>query len=306
MKRLTLVVLLTAMVIAGTSGAVSQSLAQALTDAQQAFQRAKAAYDTLRFSEARDLAQKASETDATNPDVFLLLGKAHYQLGELDEAMAAWNQTLVLAPKESFAKRMLEVLQSRRKDVDSRIRSIESLIADRLEAVASVECRSLLDGSKPLSDAQRAAILTLQADLAVRANQPADARTILANLLALYPKHADPVKTKLIMGQAKLRSGGEATAEGLVLLKELAAQGDYARRGHGPMGTDPLRPDPRDRRSPHRRAGQVAGRSCQALHADDARGQLLTAYLTLSAQAAPPRPDSPLSDSRHGRAGRGR
>ena len=31
--------------------------------------------------------------------------------------------------------------------------------------------------------------------------------------------------------------------------------------------------------------------------ADDARGQLLTAYLTLSAQAAPPRPDSPLGDA---------
>ncbi len=178
------------------------------------------------FSEARDLAQKASETDPKNPDVFLLLGKAHYQLGELDEAMAAWNQTLALAPKESFAKKMLEVLQSRRKDVDSRIRYIESLVAERLDAVASVECRTLLETSKPLSDAQRAAILTLQAELAVRANQPAEARTILANLLALYPKQADPIKTKLILGQAKLRSGGEATAEGLALLKQLAAQGD--------------------------------------------------------------------------------
>ena len=98
MKRLTLVVLLTAL-IAGASGAASQALAQALTDAQQAFQGAKTAYDELRFSEARDLAQKASETDPKNPDVFLLLGKAHYQLGELDEAMAAWKQTLVLAPK---------------------------------------------------------------------------------------------------------------------------------------------------------------------------------------------------------------
>ena len=128
MKRLTLVVFFTAMVIAGATGAVSQALAQALTDAQQAFQEARTAYDSLRFSEARDLAQKASETDAKNPDIFLLLGKAHYQLGELDEAMAAWNQTLVLAPKESFAKKMLEVLQSRRKDVDARIRYIESLL----------------------------------------------------------------------------------------------------------------------------------------------------------------------------------
>ena len=108
--------------------------------------------------------------------------------------------------------------------------AIESLVADKLDAVAAVECRTLLDGSKPLSDAQRAAILTLQAELAVRANQPAEARTILSNLLALYPKQADPIKTKLILGQAKLRSGGEATAEGLALLKELAGQDDTPAR----------------------------------------------------------------------------
>ncbi len=222
MKRLTPVVLLTAMVIAGAAGAVSPALAQPLSDAQQALQKARTAYDAGKFSEARDLAQKASETDPKNPDVFLLLGKAHYQLGELDEAMAAWNQTLVLAPKESFAKKMLEVLQARRKDVDSRIRYLESLVAERLDAVAAVECRTLLGSDKPLSDAQRAAILTLQAELAVRANQPAEARTILSKVLALYPQQADPIKTKLIQGEAKLRSRGEATAEGLTLLKELA------------------------------------------------------------------------------------
>ena len=110
------------MVIAGATGAASRALAQALTDAQQAFQDGKTAYDAGQFSEARDLAKKASETDPKNPDVFLLLGKAHYQLGELDDAMTAWKQTLALAPQESFAKTMLEVLQSRRKDVDARIR----------------------------------------------------------------------------------------------------------------------------------------------------------------------------------------
>ena len=151
------------------------------------------------------------------------------------------------------------------RNVDARIRSIESLAADKLDAVATVECRSLLDGSKPLTDTQRAAILTLQADLAVRANQPAEARTILSNLTALYPKQADPIKTKLILGQAKLRSGGEATAEGLALLKELAGQGDAAAAATGPMGTYQLRPEPGDQCGPHRCSGQVAGRSSQAL-----------------------------------------
>ncbi len=294
MKRLTLVVLLTAILIAGATGVVSPALAQALTDAQQAFQKARAAYDSGGFSEARDLAQKGSETDPHNPDIFLLLGKAHYQLGELDEAMAAWNQTLVLAPKESFAKKMLEVLQARRKDVDSRIRYIESLVTERLDAVAVVECRTLLENSKPLSDAQRAAILTLQAELAVRGGQPADARTIISKVLTLYPKQADPIKTKLILGQAKLRCGGEATAEGLAMLTQLAAQGDTP--AAATAQSELLTFDLSQGIDPARTAALAKWLVDHAQHfrADEARGQLLNAYLTLSTQAAPPRPDSPL------------
>ena len=297
MKRLTLVVLLTGMVIAGAAGAASPALAQPLSDAQRAFQGAKAAYGDSHFSEARDLAQKASETDPKNPDVFLLLGKAHYQLGELDEAMTAWKQTLALAPQESYAKTMLEVLQSRRKDVDARIRSVESLAADKLDAVAAVECRSLLDGSKPLTDAQRAAVLTLQADLAVRANQPAEARTILSNLMALYPKQADPIKTKLILGQAKLRSGGEATAEGLALLKELAGQGDAPAAATAQW--ELIAFDLNQGINAPRTAALAKWLSDHPKHfrADDARGQLLGAYPTLSDQAAPPRQDASLSDA---------
>ena len=209
---------------------------------------------------------------------------------------------------------MLEVLQSRRKDVDARIRAVKSLLADKLDAVATVECNSLLygrsalDGGKPLSDAQRAAILTIQAELAVRANQPAEARTILANLLALYPKQADPIKTKLILGQAKLRSGGEATAEGLAMLKELA--------NPHPL---PLSPDGRGEMLAAAATAQWelinfdlnqgidAARTAalakwladhpKHFRADEARGQLLNAYLTLSAQAAPPRPGASLSET---------
>ena len=211
--------------------------------------------------------------------------------------MAAWNQTLTLAPKESFAKKMLEVLQARRKDVDARIRDIESLVAERLDAVASVECRTLLDGSKPLSDTQRAAILTFQAELAVRANQPAEARTILANLLALYPKQADPIKTKLILGQAKLRSRRRGYGRGLALLKELAAQGDTPAAATAQW--ELISFDLNQGVDPARTAALAKWLADHPKHfrADDARGQLLTAYLALSGQAAPPRPDSPLSDT---------
>ena len=194
---------------------------------------------------------------------------------------------------------MLEALQARRKDVDARIHAIELLMADKLDTVAAAECRSLLAtyGSKPLSDAQRAAILTLQAELAVRANQPAKALAALSNVQALYPQQADPVKTKLIMGEAKLRSGGAATAEGLALLKELAAQGDVPAAATAQweligfdlgQGTDAARTAV---------LAKWLADHPKHFRADEARQRLLTAYLTLATLAGPPRSDSPLGDN---------
>ena len=64
------------------------------------------------------------------------------------------------------------------------------------------------------------------------------------------------------------------------------------------MGTDQLRPEPGDRSrpAPPRVAKWLADHP-KHVRADEARGQLLTAYLTLSTQAAPPRPDSPLGEA---------
>ena len=70
---------------------ISTALAQ--TDAEVAFQQAKVAFANQQFAAARDLLTMASQTDAKNPDIFLLKGKAHYQLGELDEALSAWRRT---------------------------------------------------------------------------------------------------------------------------------------------------------------------------------------------------------------------
>ncbi|KKK60546.1 hypothetical protein LCGC14_3023270, partial [marine sediment metagenome] len=96
--------------------------AMAQVDAQQAYSQAKTSYEADSFEQARDLAQQASETDPENPEVFLLLGKAHYQLGELDEAMAAWRRTLQLAPEQPYAKQMLAVLQDQAAEIDVRIK----------------------------------------------------------------------------------------------------------------------------------------------------------------------------------------
>ena len=191
-------------------------LAQA--DAQAAYQQAKTAYQAGKFTEARDLARKAAETDAKNPEVFLLLGKAHYQLGELDEAVAAWKQTLALAPEEPFATKMLEVLQARRTDVDTRIKLVEAMIAEKLFTPAAEECRSLL-ANKALSDAQRARVMTLQADVAVRTDNRPRPRRSSASCWSSIPSRPTRSQTTLLLGQAKLRAGGEATAEGVALLK---------------------------------------------------------------------------------------
>ena len=107
---------------------------RAQADAQAAYRQARVAYEAGKFAEARDLALKASQTDPKNPEVFLLLGRAHYQLGEQDEAVAAWKQALTLAPQEPFAAKMLETLRGQRAGVDARIVLVEALIQEKVLA----------------------------------------------------------------------------------------------------------------------------------------------------------------------------
>ena len=203
------------------AGMTAPTFAQA--DAQAAYQQAKAAYQAGKFTAARDLAEQAATTDPKNAEVLLLLGKARYELGELDEALAAWKQTLALAPQEPFATRMLEVLRARRADVDTRIKLVEAMRAERLFVPAWQESHNLLE-NKTLTDGQRAKVLTLQAHLAIRMGNPDEALKLLREVLTLYPKQADAVETSLLLGQAKLLAGGDAAAEGLDLLKQLIAK----------------------------------------------------------------------------------
>ena len=67
------------------------SFAIAQSDAEIALSNAREAFAAENFEEARDLLITAAQTDARNPDSHLLLGKAHYQLGEVKEAMEAWR-----------------------------------------------------------------------------------------------------------------------------------------------------------------------------------------------------------------------
>jgi tetratricopeptide (TPR) repeat protein len=288
MRRSTILILSAAILAAGAAPAAAQS------DAQAAYQQAKTAYQAAHFPEARDLAKTAAETDPKNAEVFLLLGKAHYQLGELDEALAAWKQTLELAPQEPYATKMLEVLQARRADVQTRIKLVEVLVAEELFGAASQQCHTLL-ADKALSDAQRAAVLTLQAEAAVRTNHLTDAQKILREVLTLYPKQADPVQTALLLGQAKLHAAGESTAEGLALLKQVVA--DHA--GTPAAATaqlELLRYDLNQGANEARVAALAKWVADNPKHARarEARERLVAAYLALDGLAPPAGPDTPL------------
>jgi tetratricopeptide (TPR) repeat protein len=204
------------------------ALAQA--DAQAALQAAQTAFEAGNWIEARQSAAKAAETDVRNPEVFLLLGKAHYQLGELDEAMAAWQKTLALAPEEPFAVKMLEALRAQRLSVETRIELVEALISERLYAAARDEVDRLL-AEKAIAKSHGARLLILKAEALFSGMRPAaagqadlaEALRSLQRAAVLYPAEVDAVQLALQTGRAKLRSTEPAMAEGIAMLRKLIA-----------------------------------------------------------------------------------
>ncbi len=199
---------------------VSPALAQA--DARAAYGQAKQAYEVGNFAQARDLAERASQTDRNNPEVFLLLGKARYQLGEVDAAMTAWKRTLSLAPEQPYAAGMLAALRGQQTDIETRIKLVRVMLDETLVAESLKEAASLLT-DKRLSEAQRAAVLLLQAEATLKLGRPAETLAKIQRLRVLHAKQLDPVQAALIEGQAKLQSGGQTTLEGVAMLRKLVA-----------------------------------------------------------------------------------
>jgi autotransporter-associated beta strand protein len=290
MQRLTFLLAAAVVLIA----AASQALAQA--DAQAAYRQAQTAFQAGRHAEARDLAKKAAETDPKNPEVFLLLGKAHYELGELDDALAAWKRTLALAPEEPFAQKMLEAVQARRTDVDTRIKLVEALIGEELYLPAGSECESIL-GNKSLSKAQRAKVMTLKADVLIHSGQPNTAMMIIQEVLTIYPQEADPAETALLMGRAKLHAGGDLnlTAEGVAALKEVVVKHAGTRAAATArfelisfdlaQGADAARADA---------LAKWIAENPKHPAATEGRRKLIEAYLAITRQEVPPTADSPI------------
>src|SRR4051812_49045410 len=191
-------------------------------DASAAFKAGKTAFEAGQFDKAREQFQTASQTDNKNPEVFLWLGKAQYQLGQVDAAITSWKKTTALAPEEPYAAQMLKALTGRTADADTAIAVINSMLADELwdPAIAAAD-RVLAD--RALTDGQRAKAITARAQALLGAGRWADAMAAANELLVKFPAAADKDEVRTIIGRAKLQAGGSRQAEGLATLQEIVA-----------------------------------------------------------------------------------
>ncbi len=284
-----IVLILAAAMLAGTA------FGQA--DALKAYEDAKAAFEAGRFAQARDLAETASRTDPRNPEIFLLLGKAHYQLGAVEKAVAAWKEAIALAPEEPYAKRMVEVLRGERRAIDSRIDLVRAMVKEGLFSPALKETTRLLAG-EALSVRQRVAITTLAAEALIRtrARVKTNPQQLLQELLVLYPEELDKARVILLLGLAKLKSGGQDTAGGLGLLEKVVA--DHPTTPAAASARFALLKYDLQQGVASSKAGALAQwleQNAEHREAPEARSMVLDAYLTLTRQGARPNPKTALS-----------
>ncbi|MEK6233177.1 MAG: tetratricopeptide repeat protein, partial [Planctomycetales bacterium] len=202
--------------------AVAAAPALGQSDAEKALDAARKSFAEEQFDKARDLLITASQTDAKNPDIRLLLGKAHYQLGELNEAMAAWRAVLRLAPNQAYAKRMLETLTGKTLDADARLQVVAGLLRDRiLEPVPRELAQIQL---QTLSDDQRLLLLQVTAEYHLENHKPQSALLALGEAAVRFPEKQDSPRTRLLLARAQVAVGGESLAPGLALLQTLAKE----------------------------------------------------------------------------------
>ncbi len=189
----------------------------AQSDAEIALNKARGAYEAGEYDVARDQLRVASQTAPQNPDIFLLLGKAHYALGEVPEAMAAWRKTLKLAPQQAYAKQMVAKLQGQLTDVATSLRLANELVQSTLYSEARNELERIALANLP--ENQHVQLLQLKAQIQVAMGQLEQARRILQEIEVRYPQAAQTPQTRLLLGLALLETDpepGMATLEGLI------------------------------------------------------------------------------------------
>jgi TolA-binding protein len=198
---------------------VSQA-AYAQSDAETAMALARTAYDAEDFESARDHAQTASQTDADNPDVFLLLGKSHFQLGELDGALTAWRTLLKLAPDHQYGRRMVNTLEGQGSNVEQRLRFARQMIAEGLITAALTELHALKT-HPALTDVQQQNVYLLLAETLILNTQGTEAQTVLSELASRHPATAESLRSRTLAARAKLAVGGAFATFGLAELSQI-------------------------------------------------------------------------------------
>ncbi len=273
----------------------------AQTDAQAALQQAREAFEAEQFELARNQARVASQTDAQNPDVWLLLGKAHFQLGELDQALSAWRTVLQLAPSHEYAQRMVETLSGQISDVDVRIRLAAVMVADGFLKTARGELQTLR-AQTALTSEQLQRVLLLLAETAVLEGQGTESLALLSEVASRNPDARDEISVRLLRARAQVATGGEFAALGLAELSKLATETPESPEGavarlelllfRLAQGEDAVAPTAawleQHGSLPAARRGRLALR------------ESVQQFVATSAQLPPPSSDAPLND--HDRA----
>ena len=267
----------------------------AQADAQQSFLEARRQYDAGNFQQARGLLIDASHTDADNPEVFLWLGRAHYELAELDQALTAFRLALRLAPDEPYATRMVEALRGAATEVEPQIRLLGIMLREGLLDAASRQCEKLLD-ERALTTAQRSRVLRLQAEVRLEQRRAADALAIIHQLQAGDATQREAAETLVVFGRARLSLNQDV--EGLALLRQVLA--DHAGTPAAFAAELAILQHQLKRAPSPERTGALA-RWIEA-HGDHhlvtpARQALIEAWLQSAAQRGVPKADSPLDDA---------
>lgn len=203
---------------------------QAQSDAESAVANAREAYQAERFDEARNFALTATQTDRKNPDVWLLLGKAQFQLGELDQALTSWRILLKLAPNHEYARRMVTALEGRITSVDHRIRLAALMIKQGLSKSARVELAAVSTKSS-LSGDQLQKVRLLQAEVELLDGRGSEALAVLTELSVRDPEISTTLTYRLMKARAGIAVGGASTKASLVELQQISADAKEAPEG---------------------------------------------------------------------------
>ncbi len=203
---------------------------QAQSDAETALQNAREAYAAEQFDEARNLASSASQTDRKNPDVWLLLGKAQFQLGELEQALNSWRLLLKLAPNHEYARRMVTALEGRVTSVDQRIRLAAVMVEQGQSIPARAELTTLRTKSS-LSVDQLQNVRLLLAEVALLDGKGSEATAVLTEIRVQNPEISATPSYRLLNARAEIAVGGASTKVGLAELQKLSIDAKDAPEG---------------------------------------------------------------------------